>query len=447
VSYWFKQDEIHAHTHVHGCPAFLPWHRELLNRFEELIREIDPQLSLHYWDWNDDPANASDGQGGFVNLFTPDFMGNANDPVTGHETQAGKPWLTAGFYDPQATPFRSDSEFDPANNPVDPPRTLMRNKSHGVPPVGKTVNGLTWPTDDQLIDAPTWEAFNDLMGGCELETSNNCAHGMAHSYIGGTLGNAHTSFRDPFVFLLHSNVDRLFALWQLRPGHSERLDPTKVYGNQAATKGDGDVATGEPHWGILSPLEPWAGPAAQNATTGVIANVRATRPWAAPECEQLQSANQKDSRHPSVVKLPLYDTNPTRSAESSSTSGMGRRTGESTSSYGFSQTAPATDAAVSVLAPDEMGALAAVGRVLVQRGPLPYLHAAGRSRFAPGIGYHQGAEFRGTRPGEGSGDQPRRDGGECGEGAYSETDGRVSPGSGSLISSRTWRDRILNLGG
>ncbi|MGH3528883.1 MAG: tyrosinase family protein [Pseudonocardiaceae bacterium] len=40
MSYWFKQDEIHAHTHVHGCPAFLPWHRELINRFEELIQEI-----------------------------------------------------------------------------------------------------------------------------------------------------------------------------------------------------------------------------------------------------------------------------------------------------------------------------------------------------------------------------------------------------------------------
>jgi hypothetical protein len=50
VSWWFKQDEIHAHSHVHGCPAFVPWHREIVNRFEELIRQIDPQLSLHYWD-------------------------------------------------------------------------------------------------------------------------------------------------------------------------------------------------------------------------------------------------------------------------------------------------------------------------------------------------------------------------------------------------------------
>ncbi len=47
VSYWFKQDEIHDSTHVHFCPAFLPWHRELMNRFEAMLREIDPMLSLH----------------------------------------------------------------------------------------------------------------------------------------------------------------------------------------------------------------------------------------------------------------------------------------------------------------------------------------------------------------------------------------------------------------
>lgn len=50
VSWWFKQDEIHQATHVHGGPEFLPWHRELVNRMEELLRQIEPRLSLHYWD-------------------------------------------------------------------------------------------------------------------------------------------------------------------------------------------------------------------------------------------------------------------------------------------------------------------------------------------------------------------------------------------------------------
>jgi hypothetical protein len=89
------------------------------------------------------------------------------------------------------------------------------------------------------------------------------------------------------------------------------VDPAQVYGTWSNTQGTGDVATGGPNWGILSPLEPWAGPAAQNSTTGVIANVRATRPWATPENEQVLPENQKDSRHPSVVRPPCYDTNPT----------------------------------------------------------------------------------------------------------------------------------------
>src|SRR5258708_11348970 len=83
VSEWFKQDEIHQSSRVHGCPAFLPWHRELLNRFEALLRTIDPRLSLHYWDWNLDPANMPDGEGGSINLFDTEFLGNADGTVNG----------------------------------------------------------------------------------------------------------------------------------------------------------------------------------------------------------------------------------------------------------------------------------------------------------------------------------------------------------------------------
>jgi Common central domain of tyrosinase len=76
VTWWFKQDEIHAATHVHGGPEFVPWHRVMVNRFEALLREINPQLSLHYWDWTQDPraipgANMGGAATGTLNLFTP----------------------------------------------------------------------------------------------------------------------------------------------------------------------------------------------------------------------------------------------------------------------------------------------------------------------------------------------------------------------------------------
>jgi hypothetical protein len=74
VSWWFKQDEIHQATHVHGGPEFLPWHREITNRFEELLRQINPQSSLHYWDFKDDPrkipnGNIGGGNTGEISVF------------------------------------------------------------------------------------------------------------------------------------------------------------------------------------------------------------------------------------------------------------------------------------------------------------------------------------------------------------------------------------------
>lgn len=74
VSHWFKQDEIHQATHVHGGPEFLPWHRELVNRFEIMLRQVDSRLSLHYWDFNDDPGP----------LFTDSFMGSTHPLRVSH---------------------------------------------------------------------------------------------------------------------------------------------------------------------------------------------------------------------------------------------------------------------------------------------------------------------------------------------------------------------------
>ena len=125
VTWWFKQDEIHQATHVHGGPEFLPWHREIVNRFEAMLREINPQLSLHYWDWTQDPrsisnANLGGGSVGTLDLFTPALMGQKNGLI-------GEPWLTAGFYVPGASNFRSTDPFDTAHaNPADPPRDVTR---------------------------------------------------------------------------------------------------------------------------------------------------------------------------------------------------------------------------------------------------------------------------------------------------------------------------------
>ena len=243
VSHWFKQDEIHQATHVHGGPAFLPWHRELCNRFEELLRSVDPALSLHYWDWTTDPHA----------LFTSSFMGSANG-------SAGAPWLAAGIYNPAANPFRADSAFDPNNNPADPPRTLTRSLPAGGP---------SFANDAGVLAAANYPNMRVVLEN---------AHDQAHGYIGGTIGDPHTSFRDPFVFLLHSNVDRMFARWQMTAGQAWRRDSSQVFGSESS-----DTA-------VTEAMEPWSGVPPT------------TRPWAPPENQQVS----RNARNPNVVAPPLY---------------------------------------------------------------------------------------------------------------------------------------------
>jgi len=260
VTYWDKQEEIHKNAHaagqdVHAGPAFVPWHRELCNRLEALLREVDPALSLHYWDWTTDPRAASPG---VAALFTSGFMGSANG-------NAGAP--LASF---ESTEITGDAlEGIPGDGVHDHVWRNVNGGAPGVPGVAPDQSIVT--AGDAGPQAGQYHAFLQAVQG---------AHNTAHGFIGGTIGRQHFSFHDPFVFFLHSNQDRLWAQWQLAPGKAWRLDPNQIYGN------DGTAAS------ITANLEPWSG------GSGL-------RPWTAPDNQQVV----KTSKHPSVVAPPLYDTN------------------------------------------------------------------------------------------------------------------------------------------
>lgn len=241
---------------MHGGPEFLLWHREIVNRLEIMLRQINPQLSLHYWDWTQDPravlnANLGGGAIGTLNLFTPTFMGYGG----ASSASIGEPWLSARYYVPGASLHR-----DATRNPADPPNNVVRNVS-GSP--------ASAAGDNAIVIAPNYPAMRVL-----LENVHNAMHGFVN------MGGQHISFRDPFVFLLHSNVDRLFAKWQTQPFHLERVNPALVYGAES-----GDA-------GLNRNVEPWSG--------GL-----SIRPWASPENQGFPH----NYKHLSIVIPPLYDTN------------------------------------------------------------------------------------------------------------------------------------------
>lgn len=250
VSIWFKQDQIHERSHVHQQASFLAFHRFLVNEFEAQLQKIDPGLALHYWDWTTDPRRAPNGRGGAVNLMTSDLMGASDGPL-------GAPFLKSGFYkpDPPNRDFDEMGKPQPKKQPELPPSDVARAVlSTGRAPIETTYDDVQELYDDlprtrrPREDQPWLYRISpdaDLVGvkgrpGVEFERfwrALYISHGVAHRYLGKGLRPDGSSFEDPFVYLLHSNVDRLWASWQLRADHvdhrsetSFRLDPDYVYG-------------------------------------------------------------------------------------------------------------------------------------------------------------------------------------------------------------------------
>jgi tyrosinase len=176
------QSMAEAHTYA----AFTAWHRAYLLDLERALQEIDAGVALPYWRF-DEPARA---------LFEPEFMGMApDDPNAGQTVQfpAGHPlefWRTDEAMDPIER--RADFDIDGA-----PEWHMSSTGPVGVIPQDETMK-LGGPSDLYAL----------------FRRYEQSPHGPAHTSFEGPVNWPPTAAKDPLFFLLHANIDRLWALWQ-----------------------------------------------------------------------------------------------------------------------------------------------------------------------------------------------------------------------------------------
>jgi tyrosinase len=167
---------------AHGAPGFLSWHRAYLLDLERELQRIDASVSLPYWRF-DEPA---------PNLFTADFLGESSPGplanVRFSPTNLLRFWQTDGAPGIRRRPF-----FDP------------RTDSAFVLDQGSTLL-LGGDRPNAVFDTGTHQDGFDEMEGDP--------HGNAHTSFLGWVQDPATAPRDPLFFLLHCNVDRLWARWQ-----------------------------------------------------------------------------------------------------------------------------------------------------------------------------------------------------------------------------------------
>jgi tyrosinase len=180
---WRAQAQIHLDWCPHGNAYFLPWHRGYLHYFEQIIRAAseDPTFALPYWDWTTHPA-----------IPPAFFEGVLNDPTR-----------QRGPGDEVPAVFVGPDVIDDILGITD-----------------FQTFGSTYVDPSTCFPSPDGKEQRMSCGTGELEGR---PHNNVHNWVGGDM-RTFLSPLDPIFWLHHCNVDRLWAVWNVRNANGS--DPT-----------------------------------------------------------------------------------------------------------------------------------------------------------------------------------------------------------------------------
>ena len=211
-----------------GGYSFLSWHRYFLHQFEQKLQTYVPGVTIPYWDWTDPVAS---------NVTVASFLGSNGDVNTANIVNQG--YFAYNRPGSAATPAAEGVPAMPVNTTLLPgwwPASLPGWRLPGMFPstaVGglkrsfRNPAALPRPIDIQeCLAMPDYAAFQAALengvGLGSAEHPGSPMHGAMHPWVGNAVGHmfdAKVSCFDPIFYLLHSNVDRLWAMWQM-DGHA-----------------------------------------------------------------------------------------------------------------------------------------------------------------------------------------------------------------------------------
>ncbi|MET0624732.1 MAG: tyrosinase family protein [Pyrinomonadaceae bacterium] len=183
------QAEANGRNPAHSGPAFFPWHREFILRFERDLQLAlnDPNFGLPYWDWAADAALPDPRQG---SVWQADLMGGEGNPVQTGPFRQGEWTLLGGG-------------------------SLVRSFGTNIPTL-PTQADVAAAHALTVYDSAPWSTAStpSFRNQSEGWLNGPQMHNRVHVWVGGSMLPM-TSPNDPVFFLHHCNVDRLWARWLL----------------------------------------------------------------------------------------------------------------------------------------------------------------------------------------------------------------------------------------
>ncbi|XP_076453372.1 hemocyanin 2-like [Babylonia areolata] len=166
---------------IHGEATFPHWHRAYVVQFEQLlVKKGLANLGVPYWDWTEPLTSLPE-------LVEHQII---KDPHGGPGQR--NPWFTAEINHNDVHEYTA--------------RAVDERLFEHVAPGGKT------RLFNMVLDALEQEDY------CQFEAQFEVAHNHIHYLVGGrhhySMSTLEYTSYDPMFFLHHSNVDRLFVIWQ-----------------------------------------------------------------------------------------------------------------------------------------------------------------------------------------------------------------------------------------
>jgi tyrosinase len=232
----------HATAALHRGPAFYPWHREFILRFENDLKLVlgDPDYGLPYWDWAADAA-LPDPRTALV--WNNNFMGPNGNPANGGVVEDG----------PFGTNVTGPDRWRTVPGGIFTGTDLIRQMQVDTPslPGQTTVGGVVGVNEVLALGAYDAAPFNQATppgtfrnqgeGWSPAGPAGAQQHNRVHVWVGGHMAQVPQAPNDPVFFLHHCNVDRIWARWQL-------CSPTPDYL---------PVTGGPTNHNIDDPMPPW----------------------------------------------------------------------------------------------------------------------------------------------------------------------------------------------
>jgi tyrosinase len=198
-----------ANSEIHRRTSFHPWHRLFNCHLERELQEINPSVTIPYWRF-DKGANK---------VFTPEFIGETLNSNGGS--------LSERFLLAPKPKFST-------NNPLFTYYTIWGALIRGY----REKNPLDEKPSDNIFSQKDIVSREELVPNVYRVVGENVSstkfkgwayreetrsHNPTHNTFDGRVCDPGRDPVDPLFFMMHSNVDRLWALWQRK---YNRLIPT-----------------------------------------------------------------------------------------------------------------------------------------------------------------------------------------------------------------------------